>query len=49
MLIKVRVAVKRDSQKLDVVGKGNLRVSNVYNSYMAKTRVSLGSTKKDGI
>ena len=47
MLIKVKVGVKRDSQKLEVVGKDNLRASDVYTSYMDKRRVTLGSTKKD--
>ena len=49
MLIKVKVGVKRDFQKLEVVGKGNLRASDVYTSYIAKRRVTLGSTKKDVI
>ena len=49
MLIKVTVGVKRDSQKLEVVGNGNLRASDVYTSYIAKRRVTLGSSKKDGI
>ena len=41
MLIKVKIGVKRDSQMLEVVGKGNLRASNVYTSYMTKRRVTL--------
>ena len=49
MLIKVKVGVKCDSQKLEVVGKGYLHASDVYTSYMVKRRVMLGSTKKDGI
>ena len=47
MLIKVKVGVKRDFQKLEVVGKGNLRASDVYTSYVAKKRVTLKSTEKD--
>ena len=49
MLIMVKVGAKRDSHKLEVVGKGNLRASDVYTSYMAKRRVTFRSTKKDGI
>ena len=41
MLIKVKVGVKRDSQKLEVVGKGNRCASDVYISNIAKRRVSL--------
>ena len=41
MLIKGNVGVKHDSQKLEVVGKGNLHASNVYTSYMAKGRLRL--------
>ena len=49
MPIKVKVEVEHDCQKREMVGKGNLRASNVYTSYMAKRIVTLGSTKKDGI
>ena len=35
VFIKVTVGVKRDSQKLEVVEKGNLRASEVYTSYIA--------------
>ena len=49
MLTKVKVGVKCDLQKLEVVGNGNLRASDVYTSYIAKRRVTLGSDKKDGI
>ena len=49
MIIKVKVGVKRDSPKVELVGKGNLRASDVYTSYMAKRRVTLESAKKDGI
>ena len=48
MLINVQVGVKSDSQKLEVVGKGNLRTSDVYTGYIAKRRVMLRSAK-DGI
>ena len=34
MLIKVKVGVKHDSQKLEMVGKGNLPASDVYTSYI---------------
>ena len=49
MPIKVKVGVKQDSQKREMVGKCNLRASDVYTSYMAKRIITLGSTKKDGI
>ena len=49
MLIKVKAGVKHYSKKLEVVGKGNLCAIDVYTSYMAKRRVTLGSAKKDGI
>ena len=49
MLIKVNVGVKRDSQTLEVVGKIICVPAIVYTIYMAKKRVTLGSTKKDGI
>ena len=46
MLIKVKVRVKRDSQKLEVVGEGNQHASDVYTSYIAKRRVMLGSARR---
>ena len=46
MLIKVMVGSKHDSQKLEVLGKGNLSASNVYTSYMAKRRVTLGVPRR---
>ena len=49
MLIKVKVGVKRDSQKLEVVEKGSLRASNIYDGYMTKRGVTLESAKKDCI
>ena len=45
MLIKVNVGVKHDSQKIEVVGKDNLCAIDVYTSYIAKRRVTLGSAK----
>ena len=38
-----------NSQKPEVVRKGNLRASDVYTSYIAKTRITRESVKKDDI